>query len=98
MGAYQPLFNIAVEHAYFADLACKSLEFVPTDASIALLNKTGLILKSSQSGITVFYENDKMDILRLYAAEHFSLIFKVISPCFSIFAMSSFVKSSQSIK
>ncbi|MCH9639169.1 MAG: hypothetical protein K0U40_06710 [Betaproteobacteria bacterium] len=77
MGAYQPLLNIAVEHAYFADLTCKSLEFVPTDASIALINKTGLILKSSQSGIAVFYENDKMDILRLHAADHFVLTFKV---------------------
>ena len=79
MGAYQPLFNIAVEHAYFADLACKSLEFVPTDASIALLIKTGLILKSSPSGITVFYKNDKMDILRLHAADHFALTFKVFA-------------------
>jgi len=77
MGAYQPLFNISVEHAYFADLACKSLEFVPTDTSIALLNKTGLILKSSQSGIAVFYENDKMDILRLHAADYLALTFKV---------------------
>jgi len=77
MGAYQPLFSIAVEHAYFSDLACKSLEFVPTDTSIALLNKTGLILKSSQSGIAVFYENDRMDILRLHAADHLALTFKV---------------------
>jgi hypothetical protein len=77
MGAYQSLFSITVEHAYFADIACKSLEFVPTDATNALLHKTGFILKSSESSIAVFYEDDKMDILRLHAEDRLALTFKV---------------------
>ncbi|MDH5602094.1 MAG: hypothetical protein OEY78_12425, partial [Gammaproteobacteria bacterium] len=94
MGAYQPLFSITVEHAYFTDLACKSLEFIPTDASVAALKNTGLLLKSSESGIAVFYENDKMDILRLHAEDGLALTFKVFSkdPYFSHYTIPAIQK------
>lgn len=79
MGAYRPLLSVSVEHAYFLERICKTLEFVPAAPSIAMLKKTGLLLKSSESGISVFYEDDKMNILRLHAEDGLSLVFKVFS-------------------
>ncbi len=91
MGAYRPLFNVSIEHTYFADLSCKSLEFVPTHSSTSLLNRAGLLLKPSKSGISVFCEEDKMDILRLHAEDGFVLAFKVFSkdPYFSSYTLPS---------
>lgn len=82
MGAYQSLFNFAIEHTYFTDLVCKSLNFIPTDLSAALLKKAGLLLKPSENGISVFYEENKKDILRLHAEDAedgLKLQFKVFS-------------------
>lgn len=79
MGAYQPLFSVSVEHTYFTDHICKALKFIPAGPSATVLNKTGLLLKSSESGISVFYEDDKINRLRLHAEDDLSLVFKVFS-------------------
>jgi len=79
MGAYRPLLSVSVEHAYFQEHICKTLEFIPAEPSVAMLKKTGLLIKSSESGISVFYEDDKMNILRLHAEDDLSLVFKVFS-------------------
>lgn len=79
MGTYQPLFSITIEHAYFANHSCKSLDFRPTTACRASLQNAGLILKSSECGIAVFCEDDKLDILRLHAEDGLTLTFKVSS-------------------
>ncbi len=79
MGAYRLLFSVSVEHAYFSGDVCKSLEFIPTGSTATTLNKTGLIVKSSESGIAVFYEQDPLNRLRLHAEEGLSLAFKVFS-------------------
>jgi len=79
MGAYRLLFSVSVEHTYFSDNICKALKFIPSGPSATVLNKTGLLLKSSESGISVFYEEDKINILRLHAEDDLSLVFKVFS-------------------
>lgn len=91
MGAYRPLFKVSIEHTYFADLSCKSLRFVPTPATASLLNKAGLLLRLTKSGISIFCEEDKMDVLRLHAEDDFVLAFKVFSkdPYFSSYTLPS---------
>lgn len=91
MGAYRPLFDVSIEHEYFADLSCKFLEFVPTRSSTLLLNKAGLLLRPSKNRISIFYEEDKMDRLRLHAEDEFLLEFKVFSkdPYFSSYTIPS---------
>ena len=79
MGAYRPLLSVSVEHAYFQEHICKTLEFIPAEPSVAMLKKTSLLIKSSESGVSVFYEDDKMNILRLHAEDDLSLVFKVFS-------------------
>ena len=91
MGAYRLLFNVSIEHTYFPDLSCKSLVFVPTHSSASLLNKTGLLLRPSKSRISIFCEENKMDILQLHAQDDFILTFKVFSkdPYFSSYTLPS---------
>lgn len=79
MGTYRPLFSITVEHAYFSGHGCKMLEFVPTASCTTLLRNAGLLLKSSESGVAVYFDQDNIDILRLHAADNLTLTFKVFS-------------------
>lgn len=79
MGAYCLLLSVTVEHPYFLGKHCKALEFIPTESCAALLRKTGLLLKSSESGVAVYYDEEKIDILRLHAEDDLALGFKVFS-------------------
>ena len=79
MGTYRPLLSVTVEHAYFLGSNCKTLEFVPTNSCAALLRKAGLLLKSSESGVAIYFDEEKIDILRLHAEDQFALVFKVFS-------------------
>ena len=79
MGTYRPLLSVTVEHAYFLGSNCKTLEFVPANSSTELLRKAGLLLKSSESGVAIYYDEEKIDILRLHAEDRFALVFKVFS-------------------
>lgn len=79
MGTYRPLLSVTVEHAYFLGSNCKTLEFVPTNSCAAILRKAGLLLKSSESGVAIYFDEEKIDILRLHAEDEFALVFKVFS-------------------
>ncbi len=65
MAAYQPLFSIEAEHAYFADAACRGLQLLPTPASAALLANTGCLLRPLRHGVAVAYDRDAADAVRL---------------------------------
>jgi len=79
MGTYRPLFSVTVEHAYFPAQICKTLRFAATDACSALLQKAGLLLRCSESGIAVYFDEGKTDFLRLHAQDDMILTFKVFS-------------------
>ncbi|SEM90581.1 hypothetical protein [Nitrosomonas marina] len=79
MNAYQLLFNVSVEHMYFTDHVCKSLNFVPTVKTVHLLNRPGFLLKTVANRLSVFFETDKIDRLHLYAEDELSFTFKVFS-------------------
>ncbi|PXW88364.1 hypothetical protein C8R34_10747 [Nitrosomonas sp. Nm84] len=85
MGAYRLLLSVTVEHAYFSGKNCEALEFIPTGSCAKLLRKVGLLLKSSESGIAVYYDEEKIDILRLHAEDELTLDFKVFSRDSSFF-------------
>ena len=69
MGAYQPLFSIKVTHNYFLDARCRDLRFVPSADFDDLTKKIGLLLRASQSGIAVFYDEERLDALVSYAKD-----------------------------
>ena len=82
MGAYLPLFSIAVEHAFFSTGLCEELEFVPTPQSTSLLKRAGILTRKTTHGIRAFYDESKTDALELYVTnrnEPFCVAFKVFS-------------------
>ncbi|MDV6348255.1 hypothetical protein R2083_12090 [Nitrosomonas sp. Is35] len=79
MGAYRLLANVTVEHAYFSGQSCRTLEFIPSESCAVLLRRTGLLLKASESGVAVYFDEEKIDILRLHAEDDLVLAFKVFS-------------------
>ena len=79
MGAYRLLVNVTVEHAYFLGQNCRTLDFVPAGACSVLLRKAGLLLRASESGVAVYFDEEKIDILRLHAQDGLILTFKVFS-------------------
>ncbi|NBQ68921.1 MAG: hypothetical protein EBU46_08850 [Nitrosomonadaceae bacterium] len=79
MGAYRLLVNVTAEHDYFSGQLCKALEFVPSESCAVLLRRAGLLLKSSESGIAVYFDEEKINILRLHAEDDLVLTFKVFS-------------------
>lgn len=79
MGAYRLLASVTVEHAYFAEKNCKMLEFVPAEFCATKLRNAGLLVKSSQSGVAIYFDAEKIDILRLHAEDNLTLAFKVFS-------------------
>ncbi|MCP5243658.1 MAG: hypothetical protein H6940_09555 [Burkholderiales bacterium] len=79
MNAYQLLFNVTVEHRYFTDHACKSLVFAPTHETVRSLNRPGLLWRTAVNRLSVFFEADKLDRLRMYAEDKLTMTFKVFS-------------------
>ena len=79
MGSFQLLFSVTVEHMYFTGHACKSLEFVPTRATAHLFKRLGLLYRISGNRLSVFFEDDKLDILKMSANDDFAFSYKVFS-------------------
>jgi hypothetical protein len=69
MGQYKPMFNISMEHTYFRDGKLSGVQLEPTFETAKLLNNTNLVLRKRQDGLTVFFDNDYIDALRLYAED-----------------------------
>lgn len=79
MSAYQLLYRVTVEHDYFTDRACKSLQFVPTPATARLLNRPDLLLRVTDNHLSVYFDGDQLDKLRAAAEDNLVFIFKVFS-------------------
>ena len=69
MGQYKPMFNISMEHTYFSDGKLPGVQLVPTSESAKIMSNANLVLRKRQDGITVFFDNDYIDALRLYAED-----------------------------
>lgn len=89
MGAYRLLASVTVEHDYFAGKNCKMLEFVAAEFCAAKLRNAGLLVKSSQSGVAIYFDSEKIDILRLHAEDNLTLAFKVFSQDSNFFRYTS---------
>ena len=69
MSAYLPLFSIEVQHPYFPDQLCRGLDFVVTPKTGAVIKKAGLLTRNTTNGISVFYDESKIESLQRYAAD-----------------------------
>lgn len=69
MGQYRPMFNIAFEHGYFRDGRLPGVRLRPTSTASRLMNNTNLVSRQRDDGMTIFFDTDWVDSLRLYAAD-----------------------------
>ena len=69
MGFYQPLFTVSVDHMYFSDGLWKGLNFVPCAGTLKVINGSSMVLKQTKNGIGVYFDEDKSEVLRLYAED-----------------------------
>lgn len=67
MGQYRPMFNITLEHNYFNSGRLPGVQFKPTPDSEKLMNNANLVSRKRPDGLTIFFDRDYLDTLRLYA-------------------------------
>lgn len=67
MGFFQPLFTVSVKHMYFSDGLWKDLDFVPNQGMLKMLDSANILIKREKNGISAYYDQDKAEVLRLYA-------------------------------
>lgn len=79
MGRYSQLFSIEVRHSFFSSGLCNELDFMPTTKTAGQIRNAGLLCKETMGGVRVFYDLERLDSLRLHAAdqeEQLNLVFK----------------------
>jgi len=69
MGFFKSLFAVSVEHGYFSDGLWKGLDFVPTAATLKVMNGAGMMLRQSRSGFGVIFDEAKTESLFLYSRD-----------------------------
>jgi hypothetical protein len=69
MARYRQLFNVAVEHAYFASGRCPVLSFQPTPATAASLASAGCLFLRHDVGFEVCHDETATAAMRLCLAE-----------------------------
>jgi hypothetical protein len=82
LGSYRPLFNIEVNHGFFADGLCPCLDFVASEQTERIIKNTGLLVRKSLGGIGIVYDQSSSDALLSYVedqAEPLFFDFKVYS-------------------
>jgi hypothetical protein len=67
MEAYQPLFSVSVEHAYFSDGLWKGLDFIPSLATSKVIASANLLVRPTSNGVSVFFDEARTAALRLCA-------------------------------
>ncbi|GAA5037977.1 hypothetical protein GCM10011506_35620 [Marivirga lumbricoides] len=78
---YRPLLKVDIQHEYFVEQPAKNLQFIPLQKSLNVINKLGLLLKSSERGFELLIDHRRKDALKmiLTSEEHISLDFWMIS-------------------
>ena len=69
MGTFSLLFSIYLEHRFFAEHCCRHFELTPTIDCQKIMSNTGIMAKRDFRGIHLFYDDEKTDALRLFAAD-----------------------------
>jgi hypothetical protein len=69
MRPYQLLFEISIEHLYYADGICRDLELVPDDATLRVIGHAGLVLRRTADGIALWIAPERMEQLRERVAD-----------------------------
>ena len=69
LARYRPLFDIAVEHRYFADSYCRGLQWRLHDTAAGLLQRTLCAWRATTHGITMYADVSRTGLLKDLLAE-----------------------------
>jgi len=70
IGPYFTLFDFEVEHTFFPDGRCaNALKFVLTPVSALHLERSGFVARASDTGVAVFADSSRMQVLRMIAGD-----------------------------
>lgn len=69
MGRYQPLFHITVRHPYFDNEICRDLLWEPPRQTRRAMANLGLLFRADDTGMTVHYDNHRLEALALLAGQ-----------------------------
>ena len=70
MTGFQILFDIAIEHDYFVDGVCKSMQILPSPECDMLIRASGLLLRPVSGGIKVLADTKRLPALRHCIADY----------------------------
>jgi hypothetical protein len=66
IGPYLPLFDFEVQHTFFPEGRCaNALRFVLAPASARLLERSGLVARTTEAGVALFADGSRLEALRL---------------------------------
>jgi len=69
MGPFLPLFSIGVEHDFFDDGLWHDVRFVASPDTATLIEKAGFLCRTMSNGISLYYDQSRIDALRLFLDE-----------------------------
>lgn len=69
MGQFRPMFSINMEHTYFRSGRLDGVRFTPTASTKKLMRDVNLVSRPRSDGLTLFYDGEYIEALRLYAAD-----------------------------
>ncbi len=73
---YRPLFKLGILHDYYENQKIKNIQHVPLHSSLHLINKLGLIFKSSESGFELLIDHTKKEAFKMMLSEEKNLVFE----------------------
>jgi hypothetical protein len=69
MGLYRTLFQITARHPYFDDEICRDLRWEPSRPTRQAMTNLDLLLRADDTGMTVLYDNHRLEALALLAGQ-----------------------------
>ena len=81
MSQYSHLFGIEIRHSFFSSGLCQDIDVIPTPQTALKLHNGGMLFRGAGSGIRVFYDQERLDSLRMLADDDdgLNLVFKAYS-------------------
>jgi hypothetical protein len=91
IGPFRRFFDISVSHSFFGDAICRRLKWVPTAAAWQTMDNTGMLFRTIEGGMAVYWDTCRKQAMALLAAQadnHVSgLVFKAYAgdPVFKLY-------------
>ena len=79
MSFYRLLLSVTVEHSFYLNGVCSCLNFYPTEKTLSVMERAGLLFKETIDGFLIAYDNSRLEALEMFAQDSLSFDFKAYS-------------------